>query len=396
MKIVALGDRRVALGLTWFGRTPSPTARRQARRLARRLQWDGPLVFAERPGPIAQLGLTTHGASLPPGARALAPACVTTDEDDLLVLLRLDDETGWVLAARRGNILVHGDRIVPWEERTPVLEELRAHLEEPRTVVEDDPERSQALLETLARTQAPCLETVGSRPWARRGRWLALLPLTAACVLLVRGLGFPLNGRPRPPSPALAARLAFLRLWREGRSPAAWRRACLQPLLALPLVRRDRELVALDCTPDGLVVRYRPLAAGPLTAQPSSFAQRGRPGVVTLAAPRRPWGPLPLPADLNTPAKTDAGIGRLLALAGVHPDRAPWRPCLDLRGDLPEDFRRLRCRPLRVRLRREPEARLRLLLRALAPLPAVRVRRLVAHLSPPSWTLEATLYAENP
>ncbi len=396
MRIITLDDRPFALGLLWFGRASSGAGRRQARGLARRLGWNRTLVFAERSGSVAQLGLAPRDVSLPGKVGALAPACVATDAGDLLVRLRLDDTTGWILAVRRGHVLVDGDRVVPWEDHARVFEELRAHLEEPRTVIEDDRERSRSLLKTLVREPAPSLETLVFPPWTKRGRWIAALPLVAACVFILHSW----SSRPAPHRRALpptaAARVAFLHLWREGRSPRTWRRLCLRPLLALSLVRRGRKLETLTCTTEGLVARYRPLVSSLLSASSPTHGDRRGEGTVSKSAPKHPWASLPHPLTLSAPAIADGRVARLLAVVGLSASRTFWRPCLDPHVGRPERFLRLRCRSLRVRMRREPEARLRLLLRALTPAATVRIRRLVARLSPPSWTLEATLYAEQP
>jgi len=394
MKILTFDGRRVALGLSWFARRPSGSWRGQARGLARRLEWSGPLAVAERPGPIAQLGLAPHDASLPSGVRALAPAGAATEAGDLLVVVRLDTSTGWILAVRRGHILVHGDRVVPWEERAPVLEELRAHLDDPRTLVEEDAQQAQSLLETFSRASGPCLKTLGLDPWRIRTWGPVLFAVLAAGALLVPGSGSRQGRRPPPPSPGAAARRAFLRLWREGRSPAVWRRLCLRPLLALPLVRRGRALEAITCTPEGLVARYRPLEEIAWNGLPSPPAPADGHGIVTRRVSVPPRSPLPRAESLRTPVRADAEIDGLLALVGRPPSRSSWRTCLGRRRGLPTSLARLRCRSVRVPLGHDPEARLRLLLRALVPAADVRVRRLVARLSPPSWTLEVTLYAE--
>lgn len=397
MKILTFDERRVALGLRWFTRRSSGTWRGQARRIAHRLEWSGPLAVAERTGPILQLGLAPHAASLPSGVCALAPAGAASEAGDLLVIARLDTSTGWILAVRQGHILVHGDRVVPWDERASVLDELRAHLDDPRTVIEEDAERARSLLETFSRASGPCLKTLGLRPW-RMGTWgPVLLAVMAAGVLLVPGSGSRQGSRPQSPSPGAAAHRAFLRLWREGRSPEVWKRICLRPLLALPLVLRGRALKAITCTPGGLVARYRRFEEIPwtLSSSPSPAPAGGR-GIVTRRASVPAWRPIPWAGSFRTPARTDAEIDGLLALVGQPPVRSSWRACLGHRHGLPTRLRRLRCRSVRVPLGHEPEARLRLLLRALAPAADVRVRRLVARLSPPSWTLEVTLYAEVP
>ena len=396
MKIVTIGNQHLAFGLTWFGRRPARSARHQARNLGHRLRRDeASVVFAERRGPIAQLGVAPEAVTLSREIRALAPACVAEGEGDLLVLLRLDEETGWILAVRQGIILVHGDRIVPWTERARTFEELQIHLENPRTVVEEDPARARDYLRTLSCKTAPRLESVRLRPWEPQRRWLFALPMVALCVLLAYGLDSSPTHVPRAISPVHPGRLALLHLWRHGRSPGAWQRVCLAPLLALPLVRHGRELQTLHCTPDELVARYR----APL-GLPKPVLRRPRPGrtgsrsviVRDLVHPREP---APAPARLNTPGVTDRQVTRLLAILGLRAAPTAWRPCLGPNQARSPGFERLRCRRMRVTLTREPTARLRLLLSGLSSARAVRIRRLVARLSPPTWTLEGMLYAEE-
>ena len=396
MKIVTIGNRHLALGLTWFGRRPAHSARHQARNLGHRLHKDeASVVFAERKGPITQLGVAPEAVPLTRETCALAPACMAESEGDLLLLLRLDEETGWILAVRQGIILVHGDRIISWTDRARTFEELQIHLENPRTVVEEDAASARDYLRTLSCTTAPRLESVRLRPWEPQGRWLFSLPLVALCVLLVYGLDSSPTHVPRTIPPVHTGRLALLQLWRNGRSPGAWQRVCLAPLLTLPLVRHGRELETLHCTPNELVARYR----APL-GLPKAVLRRPRPERigsrnVIVRDSARPREPAPAPARLNTPGGTDRQVARLLAILGLRAAPTAWHPCLKPNQARSSGFERLRCRRMRVTLTREPTARLRLLLSGLSSARAVRIRRLVAHLSPPTWTLEGMLYAEE-
>lgn len=384
MKLLTLGNRTVAIGLLWFVRNRELPPRRQARSLMSALAWKKRVVMAIRSGTNPQLGIGILPKYTSRRLYALAPLLTRSDGDHLF-LFRLDAGSAWLLAIRRGTILVHGDRIISWSDRDLVMEEFGSHLDNPTIKVIEEAETATLFLSS-------CLtKTPSTRLVSPRSRTEAYWALTALSIVMTT-LFFVPSPWSTGTSPKLTHEAAttywkfqFERLWYQGHSPHFWQEQCLPKLLGLDIFSKGDVLTRAICHTDILAAHYRSVSTGIAAREHSTRFVKSY-----LAWHANNAG---LPKTLLSPERATVVIRRALQTMKVHVTFGPWRHCVSGSHPLPSPWNHYRCRRVRIVFHHDAPLRLELLLHTLRFLPSLRINVISVHFRH-SWSLQGRLYAQ--